>query len=1178
MADIVINFATDKVLGPIMALLMHYTIKRIRYIKEYQKIASDLKDTVKKLVDKKIDFDKEVQIKEMEEEEITNTAKDWLDKVEEMLKNNELKALIKEADEIKNNKDDQCCSGCCHGSLEKRLTFGKKASEKIVEIKNLLTPPASSTIKVSGDKVKQKLEHLQSYQWDTREEVKKNLIMKVLDGQVLDLVGLCGDIGVGKTTLVKEILQKEILQKEIFQKTVMVYMGESPNLEDIQNKIAEVIGAKLDDKDKYEQNAVVLENHIRTKKENILIILDNLWAKVDLIGLGTGRNNEYCKHLIITRSENVCKLMDIPKDNTLYMKLMTDDEAIGFFWRVVYEKKSKNRMVDQITSYAYISLAKKLILNNCRRVPNVVAALANYLANLEIRDWKKLADELGKMNEEKREEKILHIQYENSEEHDKEKQMFFSLGCVFQPETRIPIHEWMRYAIGLDLIKIVDSLSEAMSEADTWIQTMISMSLLEEEDKPFMGGLGHVTISRQARDRLKHTPFGKIKLLDDIRRWFDLEKNSKVDYNAISLWSGRDHGRISGKEFINLEVLILDKSYPQDQFEDDFFYGMTNLKVLVLKKMKFKEQLPTSLRRLKDKLSLLHLETCELGEDLSLIGDLVNLFVLSFRDSKMEKFPANEIRKLSKLVVLDLYNCTITPNRIPADVLNKLAKLEGFYAYNRQESDWADLTTNNREESDWADLTTNNREESDWVDLTIKRNKDSEDSTSEFDQDKNASLEELNKLDELNVLEIKVPHLHQLPKNKKFVKKLQHFYIFVGKESQEVVPISAKGFSRILRFGKLQNGHEATKYECVQHLLAKTDLISLEEMKDTDFFVQKKETKADTPEIKIDVAEYTNLKVLKMYGCDGMKGFAAKPLKAPNLTDIEVTKCNNLNFLFIEHNKDSRYEYNSIPLLKNLVLKKLAKLGCISSPDTTGNEAFAALFDGKVICPLLEKLVLVKCGQITQIWSNSSLEISSWTERFKPSLQYLKEVSIKDCQKLQHVCSLAIAAAFDKLKRLEIKSCSLLKTVIKANKKDYKDYTNSNDNIKIFPALEELILAECYNVKAFFSHEINSHGNRTFELPSLGMLRIQECPGMDTFSNSSIEIKTPKLWWLTVEPCTHPKKEIKNINEFLKKQNVKPRKSNEESSETDDVATNDLGKKSVGCANFTCFGDKLKEP
>ncbi|CAO2840254.1 unnamed protein product [Amaranthus hypochondriacus] len=1151
MADSVINFATDKVLGPIMAALMDYTIKGIGYIREYQKIGIKLENAVHELKSIKTDFEVEVQNMEIEKEEaIKQTAQDWLNKVNETLDNKELKALIKEADEIKNNKDDQCCSGCCHGSLGKRFTFGKKASEKLEEIEKLRTPPPPPiTGKILVDRVKEKLELLRSQKWDTREELKKNLIVKVLDGQVLHHVGLCGAKGVGKTTLVKE-LTREKQVKEAFQEIVMVLMGDSPNLKDIQNKIAEKIGAKLNDEDKLELNAVVLENHIRTKKENILIILDDLWAKVDLNELGTGRNNEYCKHLIITRSENVCKLMDIPKDNTLYMKLMTDDEAIAFFWRVVYEKKSKNRMVDQITSYAYISLAKKLILNNCRRVPNVVAALANYLANLEIRDWKKLAGELGKMNEEKREEKILHIQYENSEEHDKEKQMFFSLGCVFQPETSIPIHEWMRYAIGLDLIKIVDSLSEAMSEADTWIQTMISMSLLEEEDKPFMGGLGHVTISRQARDRLKHTPFGKIKLLDDIRRWFDLEKISKSDYNAISLWSGRDHGRISGKEFINLEVLILDKSYPQDQFEDDFFYGMTNLKVLVLKKMKFKKQLPMSLSSLKDNLRLLHLEDCELGEDISLIGDLVNLVVLSFRESKMKKFPANEIRRLSELLVLDLYKCKIASNGIPANVLKTLAKLEGFYGYDIDGSDWADLTQERNK--DWKDF------------MSILNRKD-----------KNASLDELNKLDELNVLEIKVPHLHQLPENEKFVKKLQHFYIFVGMEDQgqEVDPISAKGFSRIMRFGYLESGLKANKYKCLQHLLAKTDLLSLEGMKNTPFFVQQNETKLDTPEITIDVAEYTNLEVLKMYGCDGMKGFAAKPLKAPNLTDIEVIKCNNLNFLFIEHIKDIRDEYNSIPLLKKLVLKKLEKMGCISSPDITGNEAFAALFDGKVICPLLETLELFKCGQITQIWSNSSLETSSWTQRFKPSLKHLKEVSIKDCQKLQHVCSLAIAAALVKLKKLEIRSCSLLKTVIKADKEDYTDF-NHNDNIKIFPALEELTLAECYNVKTFLSHK-NFHGNQTFELPSLEKLRIQECPDMKIFS--SIEIKRPKLWWLTVEPCTHPKKEIENINVFLENQNKEPRKPNEESSETDDVASIDLGKKSVGCANFTCFGDKLKE-
>ena len=510
MAESVANIAIDKVLNPIMAALMNYTIKGIGYIREYQKIGIKLEKAVDELKNIKADFEVQVQNMEIEKEEaIKKTAQDWLDKVNEMLDNKELKVLLEKAAEIKNNNDDQCCYGCCHGSLDERFTFGKQASEKLEKIEKLRTPPPPPiTDKILGDRVKEKLELLRSKKWDTREKLKKNLIVKVLDGQVRHHVGLCGSKGVGKTTLVKEITRENQV-KEAFQKIVMVLMGDSPNLKDIQNKIAEGIGVKLNDEDKNELNAVVLENHIRTKKENILIILDDLWAKVDLNNLGTGRNNEYCKHLIITRSENVCKLMDIPKENTLEMKVMTDDESIAFFWNVVYDQKSKNRMVDQITSYAYISLARKLILNHCGGVPNVVAALANYLANLEIEKWKKLADELSdELGQEERKTKILNINYERSKTHEEEKQKFFSLGCVFQPETSIPIQEWMRYAIGLDLIKVVDSLSEAMSKADTWIQDMISSSLLEEEEKGFMGGLGHVTISRQARDQLKGTSLG----------------------------------------------------------------------------------------------------------------------------------------------------------------------------------------------------------------------------------------------------------------------------------------------------------------------------------------------------------------------------------------------------------------------------------------------------------------------------------------------------------------------------------------------------------------------------------------------------------------------------------------------------------------------------------------------
>ncbi|XP_059658474.1 uncharacterized protein LOC132304770 [Cornus florida] len=85
--------------------------------------------------------------------------------------------------------------------------------------------------------------------------------------------------------------------------------------------------------------------------------------------------------------------------------------------------------------------------------------------------------------------------------------------------------------------------------------------------------------------------------------------------------------------------------------------------------------LPPSLQPLPNTLRTLHLTSCKLG-DISMIGKLRNLEILSFCGSQIVEIPSN-IAELTRLTLLDLKNCKNLIN-IAADI-SKLPDLEKLY-------------------------------------------------------------------------------------------------------------------------------------------------------------------------------------------------------------------------------------------------------------------------------------------------------------------------------------------------------------------------------------------------------------------------------------------------------------------------------------------------------------------
>ncbi|XP_074269655.1 disease resistance protein At4g27190-like [Silene latifolia] len=691
-------------------------------------------------------------------------------------------------------------------------------------------------------------------------------------------VGVIGMGGSGKTTLAKEIVRSKA--NGIFDRTVMVVLtSQSPNMEWIQDQIANGLELPLHNVHGTPEKATHIYNKLRlgekseggkddNNSKKTLIVLVNIWKEIDLLQIGIPRD---CKLLLTSGEREVCKAMNVQDANIFEVGLLSDDEAKNLF---------KFQIQKELTG-EYNSVADKL-LEKCRGLPLSIVTTANFVKGKELRLWKQYADELDKpipcqMTGVHHEAfSILRTSYEAMA--SKEKKSYFLLACLSPVGSNISIDNLMRYGIGLDLFQHVNKLSEAISRARIWAEELLSSSMLQKGDSNEYVKIHDVVrefIMSFASNGLNTD--GQMFLVDAIPRWICEETFNK--YTGISLLAQVNFARLSGVKADLLQILLLKGNENHSSYlESNFFQGMTNLKVLEMLFMNFEKGLPESIGKLKV-LKTLHLVDCKLG-DIKLIGELGSLLVLSLRGSTLEALP-DEIGKLYKLRLLDMSKCQCKEPRISANVIARLPLLEGLYLVDSSFTEWAvmDGTSNDTGVSNGADI------------------------------------EDLTKLDFLNVLEIHMRGLIYLPICDQFVKNLDKFQIIVGQEGFKLQPCQ-----RGLMVSEVDVSQELKKDNCLKALLKKADFLAL----------KMTTVKNIVPEL--DKEGYRDLTRLELSNISSISRVCEG--KAPtqlflNLRHLEVSQLANLKELLPLN-----------PLPHNLTTLDVRSVGVSASKEANGNSQF----------------------------------------------------------------------------------------------------------------------------------------------------------------------------------------------------------------------------------------------
>lgn len=129
-------------------------------------------------------------------------------------------------------------------------------------------------------------------------------IMEALRDPSVGTIGVWGTAGIGKTMLVKEVAT-QAKSEALFSQVVITTASQTPDNRKIQEEVAENLGLKLPE-NTVSVRAKRLEERLR-KEKKILVVLDDIWNKLDLeeVGIVFADDQRRCKILHTSRSKDI---------------------------------------------------------------------------------------------------------------------------------------------------------------------------------------------------------------------------------------------------------------------------------------------------------------------------------------------------------------------------------------------------------------------------------------------------------------------------------------------------------------------------------------------------------------------------------------------------------------------------------------------------------------------------------------------------------------------------------------------------------------------------------------------------------------------------------------------------------------------------------------------------------
>ncbi|KAH7853758.1 hypothetical protein Vadar_006280 [Vaccinium darrowii] len=638
-------------------------VKQGKYVLHYAKNLEKLQDEMRKLDDRRERI--HIQVCEAIDngKAIVPDVKTW------QMEADKLKSDVDQLMGESSAKGNMHCIACSCPNIKWRFRLSKQAKKNIQDVKELIEKGHFNEIS-HRRRPPPELESLSNKNYvnfDSRRPIF-NKIVHALEESGVNMIGVHGPGGVGKTTLVKEVCQK-MLDDRSFKRVSLAVVSKDLNVKDIQSKLADSLNFdEFDATAEEKSRATQLWNKF-TNGEKYLIVLDDIWEEVDLkaIGIPIMDGKTGCKVLLTSRNEDLLvnrMCVDIP----FPMAELSEAEAWVIF---------KKRLGNSIESQPEIESLAREVCKKCKGLPIAINALGAALKDKPDYAWKDALNKLERCmltNIQGVKPSVwvsLRLSYDMLWSLDAK--CCFLLCCLFREDAEIPIGDLTRHCLASRLLsQNPRTLEEVRNSVCTVIDALKSASLLSTGSHENV-----VRIHDIIRDvGISIAREEKAFFVDHGALCWPENPIDRPPYSTISLISGKIKALPTELTCPKLRTLMFESNQLSDlKVPDEFFSEMTQLSVLTLTRMHMKP-LPSSLGKLAN-LRMLHLIECHLA-NIAILGDLnKNLEVLSLRGSSIMALPP-EIGQLTSLRVLDLEECDKL-SMIPQGVVSNLTNLEELY-------------------------------------------------------------------------------------------------------------------------------------------------------------------------------------------------------------------------------------------------------------------------------------------------------------------------------------------------------------------------------------------------------------------------------------------------------------------------------------------------------------------
>ncbi|XP_059438766.1 probable disease resistance protein At4g27220 [Corylus avellana] len=907
-------------------------------------------------------------------------------------------------------------------------------------------------------------------------------LMEALGDANMNVIGMWGMAGVGKTTLAR-VVARQAKEEKLFEEVAMADVTQSPDPRRIQGEIADMLDLKFD---KETESGRASRLHERLSQDRkILVILDDIWEKLELEKIGIPSKG--CKLVLISRNRDVlfCE-MGTQKDFGL--EVLPKEEAWNLF-----ENMAGDCVKDPNLRCVATEVAKE-----CAGLPIAIVTVSKALKNKNLQEWKDALQLLRRPAPEDltRMQSTIYSSIELSYSHLESDEIKYLFSRCAEMPFRINYLDLLKYFYGLGTFHGINTLEETRNRLYRLVRNLKDSCLLL--DCPHSSEDYHMhDVVHDVATLIASKFHNMIIVRDDDGLKERLDGDVLKRCKEFSIRGGDFHELPNEMECPELRFLYVNGGDRSLHIPENFFQGKERLKVLDFTQMQL-SSLPSSLPLVKN-LRTLCLDGCVL-DDIAVIGELKNLVILSLLGSHISKLP-RELGLLTHLRLLDLSDCSKL-KVIPPNVLSSLVELEELYMGNSFVQ-WEAEGLNN------------------------ERN--------------NANLAELKHLCHLTTLEIYIRDASSLPKDLLF-EKLERYAIFVGDvwdwsdkrrtsrtlklkmntsfHSRIVIKMLLKGTEN-LYLDEL-NGVSSVLHELDREGFQQLKHLQIQNNPDINYIINSRMWVIAFPALEtfllknmsgmeeichgqLPLRSFCNLRVVKMEHCDKLKFVFSSSIARglSQLEELEIRDCSSMGAIVVKEPEIEDADLILFPKLRCLVLRHLPNLKrFLSTQNSFITDAGEIIPEGKldlfpilheqVVFPNLERLELslidledIQRNQHRATRSSCRLENMQSTSRF----QNLSHLEVQGSGNIKYLLSFSIASFMVQLKHLHILECKVMEEILVTEELGVVEETIPK---VLFPRLECLFLKDLIVLKRFC---IGSN----IEFPSLKKLSIESCPKLKTF-------------------------------------------------------------------------------